>query len=97
MTTPEAPKTAVFVCSHHSGHINPILASLVPLFQSLHYEIHFFTAASRQATIENLEGNVIFHDDSVSKLSMQQANQKATQDLFGLELQGRGAHEFLPE
>ena len=44
-------RVAVFVCSHHAGHLNPIL-SLVPLFQRNNYQVHFFTAASRKSKIE---------------------------------------------
>jgi MGT family glycosyltransferase len=53
-------KTAVLVCTHHSGHLNPMV-SLIPVFSKGGYAVHFFTAESRKAKME--KAGAVFHCD----------------------------------
>jgi len=54
-------KTVVFVCSHHSGHIHPLL-TLVDLFGRHGYRVYFVTSHSRRSMVESA-GATFLADD----------------------------------
>ena len=89
-----ASKTAVFVCTHHSGHINPI-TSLVSVFQKQGWKVHFFSSPQRQAKIENT--GATFHRDHSKFKSLQEAVVAAITHRFQLPLTANVEGEFLFE
>ena len=86
-------KTVVFFCSHHSGHINPVI-SLVKLFRQANWTVHFFGFEQSRKKIES----VTDHFHSVSDLTLTDGAIQTLEKKFNMShVPDNVKLEFFPE
>ena len=94
-TSTRKKKTAVFFCTHHAGHFNPIL-TLASMYvaAATEWQVHFFTCKSRQAMVEGI--GAVFHHDCSAYENLHDA---CMQQISKLEAKPsvRVEGEFFPE
>ena len=92
MVAEGSPKTVVFFCSHHSGHINPILSLVRQFAKDGGWSIFFFCDPAVKGKIE--AAGAAF--SSIGDLDLHQASAATIEKKFGLEQSPEVANYFFP-